>query len=148
MSLDDYDFHRAEPARAAMRAAAVAGQPDDIAAALQRPDVPDEFLARPFQVVTSLAELRGAPAGMVWVPDGLADPALAGEVDVSDSERCVLLYRRVLLYGSSTLQTHVLNRERLVQLWSGLACDLPPAVALVWQRRFGELIDRETTWTT
>ncbi|MGW1362938.1 hypothetical protein ACWCQP_36720 [Streptomyces chartreusis] len=148
MSLDDYDFDRAEPTRAAMRAAAVAGQPDDIAAALQRPDVPDELLARPFQVVTSLSELGGAPTGTVQVPDGLADPALADDVDVSDSDRCSLLYQRVLLHGSSTLQTDVLNRDRLVQLWPDLVHDLPAAITQVWQQRFPELTDRETTWTT
>ncbi|MFE7446118.1 hypothetical protein ACFU7X_37355 [Streptomyces chartreusis] len=142
MSLDSYDFDRAEPTRAAMRAAAVAGQPADIAAALQRPDVPDELLARPFQVVTDLSALRGAGAGRVPVPEELADPVLAGDIDVDDPDRCCLFYRGVLLHGSSTLQADVLNRARLVQLWPGLAGDLPAAVVQVWQQRFAELADR------
>ncbi|MGW9596930.1 hypothetical protein ACWHLZ_42430 [Streptomyces chartreusis] len=142
MTLYDYDFDRAEPTRTAMRAAAAAGQPDDIAAALQRPDVPDEFLARPFQVVTDLTQLRGAGSGVVAVPDELADPVLAGDVDVDDPGRCGLFYRRVLLHGSSTLQADVLDRARLVQLWPGLIPDLPAAVVEVWQQRFPELTDR------
>ncbi|MGW1365422.1 hypothetical protein ACWCQP_50025 [Streptomyces chartreusis] len=118
------------------------------ATALQQPDVPDELLARPFQVVADLSQLCGPPAGMVRVPDDLADAVLAGEVDVTDSDRCSLLYQRVLLQGSSTLQADVLNRERLGRLWPDLIHDLPSSVAQVWQQRFPELIDREATWTS
>lgn len=142
MPLEDYDFSRAEPTRAAMRAAAVAGQPDDIAAALRGPDIPDELLARPFQVVTDLKALRGTASGTVAVPDDLADAVLAGAVDVDDPERCTLLYERVLLSGSSTLQADVLNRDRLIQLWPDLMRDLPASVVGVWQQRFPELTDR------
>ncbi|MGW6792403.1 hypothetical protein [Streptomyces chartreusis] len=138
----DFDFDRAESTRAAMRAAAVAGQPDDIAAALRQPGIPDELLARPFQVVTCLSELRGAGTGRVRVPEELADPVLAGDVDVDDPERCLLLYVRVLLHGSCSLQEDLLNRVRLGQLWPGLVDDLPAAVAGVWQQRFAELAER------
>ncbi|QKZ24284.1 hypothetical protein [Streptomyces chartreusis] len=148
MTLGDYDFDRAAPTRAAMRAAAVAGQPHDIAAALQLPDVPDELLARPLQVVTDLSQLRGAATGAVQVPDELADAALAGEVDVNDSGRCSLLYQRAMVHGSSTLQTDVLNSNRLVQLWPDLVHDLPSAITQVWQQRFPELVDRGAAWTT
>jgi len=142
MTLGDYDFNRADPTRAELRAAATAGQPDDIATALQGPDVPDELLARPFQVVTDLKELRGTATGTAPVPDELADTVLAGEVDVDDPDRCTLLYQRVLLRGSCTLQTDVLNRSRLLQLWPELTNDLPAAVVGVWQQRFPELTDR------
>jgi hypothetical protein len=95
-----------------------------------------------------LSQLRGAATGTVAVPDELADPVLSGEVDVNDFDRCLLLYQRVLVHGSSTLQAGVLNRVRLGRLWPGLIHDLPSAIAQVWQQRFPELSDRGPTWTT
>jgi len=142
MPLDDYDFTRAEPTRTAMRADAVHGQPQDIADALRAPDVPDELLARPFEVVTDLDALRGPADGSIQVPDSLTDAALTDAIDIDDPSLCGLLYRQVLLRGSSTVQENVLNQARLIQLWPQLTRDLPAAVTTVWQQRFPELADR------
>lgn len=142
MNPDAYDFTRAATTRAQLRTAATASADPDIAAVLSRPGTPDELLSRPFQAVSDLGLLHGPAHGPVQVPGLAADSVLNGTVDTADDDACALLYQRVLLRGTADLQTQVLNRARLRELWTRLAKELPAAVSEVWQQRFAELADQ------
>lgn len=136
------DFEGAARTRAALRTglrqAMNRGYVDpDIADALTLPQAGDWLTSHGFEAVSSLDELHGPSAGLVPVPDHLADRELTGHADLSRPWQRLQLYRRVLLSGTTEDQRRLLNRALLRELWPSRP---GPAVLLkVWEERFPEL---------
>ncbi|WP_052865505.1 hypothetical protein [Streptomyces niger] len=61
----------------------------------------DRLLCHGFEVVTDLAELRGAGAGTYRRPAHLTDRELSARIDVSERWYCLQLYRKLLVEGSA-----------------------------------------------
>ncbi|MFP5347528.1 MAG: transcriptional regulator [Actinomycetes bacterium] len=92
---------------------------------------------KPYEVVDSLDQLRGPSGGVVelshsvlWAPGG-------GRVDLDEPGGVGLAYRAVLAEGSIDDLVHVLNRDRLIEVWPELM--LPRRVRDMWESRFPEL---------
>ncbi len=96
---------------------------------------------KPYAVVDSLDQLHGPAGGVVelshsvlWVPGG-------GRVDLDRPGGLRMAYRAVLNEGTVEDLENVLNRDRLIAVWSDLM--LPFRVLEMWESRFPEL--RSTT---
>ena len=92
---------------------------------------------KPYIVVESLDQLHGPAGGAVelshsalWAPGG-------GRVELDEPGGTALAYQAVLAEGTVEDLTRVLNRGRLIAVWSELM--LPRRVREMWEARFLEL---------
>ncbi|GAA1213539.1 hypothetical protein [Streptomyces rhizosphaericus] len=136
-SSEDYDLDSLHEGSERLRDALPDSLPDDIAASLLSPGVPDWLRARPFEVVMSWTDLQGPGDGVIdTVPPELLGAPLPIDVTVRDSASLLLLYQRVLLKGSADQQRALLHPQLLAILWPALADKLPEPVVRVWEHRF------------
>ncbi|GAA1882029.1 hypothetical protein GCM10009753_07130 [Streptantibioticus ferralitis] len=90
-----------------------------------------------FDVVEDLATLHGPDDGPLDVPAHLADAELPVRIDEPTSWQRTVLYRKLLLEGTSVEQERLLNRAWLRRLWPSRLG--PPQILKVWEQRFPEL---------
>lgn len=92
---------------------------------------------KPYEAPESLDDLRGPECGVVelshsvfWAPGG-------GRIDLDEPGGTAMAYQALLAEGTVADQVAVLNRERLIAVWSDLM--LPRRVRELWEGRFEEL---------
>ena len=92
---------------------------------------------KPYAIVDTLDDLHGPAGGVVelshsvlWAPGG-------GRVDLEEPGGTALAYQAVLAEGTVEDLAYVLNRDRLIAVWSELM--LPRRVRQMGESRFLEL---------
>lgn len=92
---------------------------------------------KPYAVVGSLDRLRGPAGGVIVLPHSVLWAPGGGQVDLDRPGELRMAYRAVLNEGTVSDLEMVLNRDRLVRVWSELL--LPLRVIELWESRFPEL---------
>ena len=92
---------------------------------------------KPYAVVDGLDRLRGPADGVLELPHSVLWAPGGGRIDLDRPGELRLAYRAVLNEGSIDDLERLLNRDRLVAVWSDLL--LPLRVLELWESRFPEL---------
>lgn len=92
---------------------------------------------KPYEIPGSLDDLQGPSGGVVELPHTVLWAPGGGRVDLDAEGGVGLAYRAVLADGTVADQVAIVNRDRLVAVWSELL--LPRRVRELWESRFPEL---------
>lgn len=92
---------------------------------------------KPYEVPERLDALKGPISGVVHLPHTALWAPGGGRVDLDAEGGVGLAYRVMLSEGTAAEQAVVVNRDRLVEVWSDLL--LPQRVRDLWEARFPEL---------
>lgn len=111
------------------------GTPDDV----DHPSVARVFFreVKPFAVVERLDQLHGPDGGMVGLPHSVLWAPGGDQVDLDEPGGTALAYQSTLAEGRIEDLERVLNRRRLIRVWSQLM--LPSRLRVLWEARFPEL---------
>ncbi|RRD06306.1 transcriptional regulator [Arachnia propionica] len=92
---------------------------------------------KPYAVPKSLADLRGPRNGLVELRHSVLWAPGSRHIDLEEPGGVGLAYRAVISEGTVADQIAVLNKERLIEVWSVLL--LPRRAKDLWEERFPEL---------
>ena len=92
---------------------------------------------KPYAVVDDLGQLHGPAGGVVDLSHSVLWAPGSGRVDLDRPGGLRLAYRAVLNEGTVQDLENLLNRDRLIAVWSELM--LPFRVLEMWESRFPEL---------
>ncbi|RAX19070.1 transcriptional regulator [Actinomyces sp. Z5] len=92
---------------------------------------------KPYAVPDSLDDLRGPASGSIDLPHALLWAPGGGHVDLDEDGGVNLAYRVAIAEGTVADQVAILNRDRLVSVWSELL--LPRRARELWEVRFPQL---------
>lgn len=92
---------------------------------------------KPYDAPESLDELDGPDGGVVVLPHDVLWAPGGGQVDLDEPGGTALAYQALLAEGTAQIQVRLLNRERLLRVWSDLM--LPIRVRVLWESRFPDL---------
>lgn len=117
-----------------------AAQPDSPAVTTTDAPVEQRVFFRdikPYAVPESLEDLRGPAGGVVELPHSVLWAPGDGRVDLDVEGGIGLAYRAVVAEGTVEDQVRIVNRDRLITVWSELL--LPRRARELWEARFPEL---------
>ena len=92
---------------------------------------------KPYHAPTTLDSLHGPYHGLIDLPHGVRWQADRVGIDVDDVGGRRMAYQALLTEGRVAEQEHLLNRDRLIELWPVL--NLDQRVRDLWEMRFPEL---------
>mgnify|MGYP001015265993 CR=1 FL=1 len=92
---------------------------------------------KPYDSPDRLDALKGPASGVVHLPHTVLWAPGDGRVDLDEEGGIGLVYRVMLAEGTAAEQAAIVNRDRLVEVWSDLL--LPRRVRDLWENRFPEL---------
>ena len=92
---------------------------------------------KPFAVVERLEQLQGPDGGLVGLPHSVLWAPGGDQVDLDEPGGTALAYQSTLAEGRVEDLERVLNRRRLIRVWSQLM--LPHRLRVLWESRFPEL---------
>lgn len=91
---------------------------------------------KPYDAPAQLDELQGPASGFVQLPPWVYwGPKPVVNLDVEGE--AILAYQAAIQEGRIVDQVQILNRDRLVAIWTKLT--MPPRVRQLWEGRFPEL---------